>query len=231
MVVGGLHFEKGQQLLESYTGMGRNTMRYFTKDLEYSEYYQKGHLECIESGYVPIAGEFLLNNADNYWEPNKAAGADTWYIYEDRVYFCDKAGTFGNEPPTHTYGTVQNGDTRLMFFDKLARIKVAGLENQYIENSYYDGSNIKGARDFCIEILKKDVEPSTKYLVKSNDDTTTRVCLTYFDENDKVIKTDKVDNANEGTFVTPKNCTRVRVGFRTTTQEETIKSYTMEKVK
>ena len=118
-----------------------------------------------------------------------------------------------------------------MFFDKLARIKVAGLENQYIKNSYYDGSNIKGARDFCIEILKKDVEPSTKYLVKSNDDTTTRVCLTYFDENDKVIKTDKVDNANEGTFVTPKNCTRVRVGFRTTTQEETIKSYTMEKVK
>lgn len=230
MVVGGLHFEKGQQLLESYTGMGRNTMRYFTKDLEYSEYYQKGHLECVESGYVPIAGEFLLNNADNYWEPNKAAGADTWYIYEDRVYFCDKAGTFGNEPPTHTYGTVQNGDTRLMFFDKLAKIKVAGLEGQYIENSYYDGSNIKGARDFCIEILKKDVEPSTKYLVKSNDNTTTRVCLTYFNENNEIIKTDRVDNANEGEFTTPENCTRVRVGFRTSTQEETIKSYTMEKI-
>ena len=188
-------------------------------------------MECTESGYVPIAGEFLLNNADTYWEPNKAAGADVWYIYGDNVYYCDKAGTFGNEPPTHTYGTVKNGNTRLMFFDKLARIKVAGLENQYIENSYYDGSNIKGARDFCIEILKKDVEPSTKYLVKSNDDTTTRVCLTYFNKNDEVIRTDRIDNANEGEFVTPKDCTRVRVGFRTSTQEETIRSYTMKKIK
>ncbi len=231
MVVGGLHFEKGQRLLESYTGMGRNTMRYFTKDLEYSEYYKRGYLECVESGYVPISGEFLLTNADNYWEPNKAAGTDTWYIYGENVYYCDKAGTFGTEPPTHTYGTVQNGDTRLMFFDKVAKIKIAGLEGQYIENSYYDNNVIKGARDFCIEILKKYVEPSTKYLVKSNNDTTTRVCLTYFNENDEVIRTDKVDNANEGTFTTPENCNRVRVGFRTSTQEDTIKSYTMEKIK
>ena len=77
----------------------------------------------------------------------------------------------------------------------------------------------------------KDVEPSTKYLVKSNDDTTTRVCLTYFNENNEVIRTDIVDNANEGTFTTPKDCTRVRVGFRTSTQKETIRSYTMEKIK
>ena len=147
------------------------------------------------------------------------------------MYFCDKAGTFGDEPPTHEYGTVQNGNTRLMFFDKLAKIKIAGLEGQYIENSYYDNTVIKGARDFCIEILKKDVEPSTKYLVKSNNDTTTRVCLTYFNENDEVIRTDIADNVNNAEFTTPENCTRVRVGFRTTTQKETIKSYTMEKVK
>ena len=57
------------------------------------------------------------------------------------------------------------------------------------------------------------------------------MCLTYFNENDEVIRTDKVDNANEGTFTTPENCNRVRVGFRTSTQEDTIKSYTMEKIK
>ena len=146
------------------------------------------------------------------------------------MYFCDKAGTFGDKPPTHEYGTVQNGSTRLMFFDKLAKIKVAGLENQYIENSYYVNTVIKGANGYCIEILKKDVEPSTKYLVKSNNDTTTRVCLTYFDKNNNILKTDRIDN-NEGTFTTPKDCTRVRVGFRTSTQEKTIKSYTIEKVK
>ena len=118
-----------------------------------------------------------------------------------------------------------------MFFDKLAKIEIMGLEGKYIENSYYDNTVIKGARDFCIEILKKDVEPSTKYLIKSNNNTTTRVCLTYFDKDDNVIKTDRVDNSNEGEFITPKNAVKVRVGFRTSTQEETIKSYTMEKVK
>ena len=46
-----------------------------------------------------------------------------------------------------------------------------------------------------------------------------------------ILKTDKIDNANEGIFTTPKDAVKVRVGFRTTTQEETIKSYTMEKVK
>ena len=55
--------------------------------------------------------------------------------------------------------------------------------------------------------------------------------LVTLDKDDNVIKTDRIDNANEGEFVTPENCTRVRVGFRTTTQKETIKSYTMEKVK
>ena len=35
MVVGGLHFNAEDKLINSLNGMGRNTMRYFTTDLPY----------------------------------------------------------------------------------------------------------------------------------------------------------------------------------------------------
>lgn len=128
IVAGGLHFNAEDKLINSFNGMGRNTMKYFTTDLPNSDYIRQGELYCKEEGYVPIAGEFLVTNADNYWAANSKCGRDTFYIYNDNVYYCDKDGTFGDVPPTHTYGTVENGDSQLMFFDKLAKIEIRGLE-------------------------------------------------------------------------------------------------------
>ena len=130
IVAGGLHFNAEDKLINSFNGMGRNTLRYFTTDLPYSTYIKQGELYCVEEGYIPIAGEFLINNADNYWTANSKCGRDTFYIYNNNVYYCDKDGTFGDVPPTHMYGTVENGDSRLMFFDKLAKIEIRGLEGK-----------------------------------------------------------------------------------------------------
>ena len=128
IVVGGLHFNAEDKLINSFKGMGRNTLKYFTADLPNSDYIRQGELYCKEEGYVPIAGEFLVNNADSYWTANSKCNKDTFYIYDNNVYYCDKDGTFGDVPPTHIYGTIENGDSRLMFFDKLAKIEIRGLE-------------------------------------------------------------------------------------------------------
>ena len=130
IVVGGLHFNAGDKLINSFNGMGRNTMKYFTTDLPNSDYIRQGELYCKEEGYVPIANVFLVNNADIYWAANSKCAKNVFYIYNNNVYYCDKDGTFGDVPPTHTYGTVENGDSRLMFFDKLAKTEIRGLEEK-----------------------------------------------------------------------------------------------------
>ena len=229
MVVGGLHFNAEDKLINSLNGMGRNTMRYFTTDLPYSDYIKQGELYCKEEGYVPIAGVFLVNNADSYWAANSKCGRDTFYIYNDNVYYCDKDGTFGDVPPTHMHGTVENGNSRLMFFDKLAKIEIRGLEGKYMDNQYYnDDSNLRGAGNFCTKILFDEVEPNTKYRITAIEGTA-RTIVTYFNEDNKTIKTERVEtNAME--FITPENCTKIRVGFLNSNKQEAIDGYVIEKL-
>ena len=228
MVVGGLHFNAEDKLINSLNGMGRNTMRYFTTDLPYSDYIKQGELYCKEEGYVPIAGEFLITNADNYWAANSKCSKDTFYICNNNVYYCDKDGTFGDVPPTHIYGTVENGDSRLMFFDKLAKIEIRGLEGKYMDNTYYnDESNLRGAGNFCTKILFDEVEPSTKYKITAIEGTA-RTIVTYFNEDNKAIKTEKVET-NVMEFITPENCAKIRVGFLNSNKQEAINGYKLEK--
>lgn len=229
MVVGGLHFNAEDKLINSLNGMGRNTMRYFTTDLPYSDYIKQGELYCKEEGYVPIAGVFLVNNADNYWTANSKCGRDTFYIYNNNVYYCDKDGTFGDVPPTHTYGTVENGDSRLMFFDKLAKIEIRGLEGKYMDNQYYnDDSIIKGAGNFCTKILFDEVKSNTKYKITAIEGTA-RTIVTYFNEDNKAIKTERVET-NIMEFITPENCTKIRVGFLNSNKQEAINGYKIEQL-
>lgn len=226
--VGGLHFKAGEKLTNSWTGLGRNVLRFFTTDLEYSEFMLRGEVYCTKDGYVPVSGEFLLNNADDYWSAGKKCGRDTFYIYGDNVYYCDKDGAFGEEPPTHTYGTVENGTSRLMFFDKLAEIEIRGLEGKYMENTYYDdNNNIRGAGNLCTTILFDEVTPNTNYKITAIDGTKI-IRVTYFDENDKAFKTERA-GSNVIEFTTPENCTKIRVGFSNVNQQEAINGYKLEK--
>ena len=228
MVVGGLHFNAEDKLINSFDGMGRNTMRYFTTDLLYSEYVRRGELYCKEEGYVPISSEFLVNNPDSYWSANSKCGRDTFYIYNDNVYYCNKDGTFGDVPPTHTYGTVENGDSQLMFFDKLAKIEIRGLDGQYMDNQYYDDDSIlKGAGNFCTKILFDEVESNTKYKITAIEGTA-RIIITYFDEANTAIKTERAET-NVMEFITPENCTKIRVGFLNPNKQEAINGYIIEK--
>lgn len=229
IVVGGLHFDAGDKLINSFKGMGRNTMKYFTTDLPYSDYIKQGELYCKEEGYVPTSGEFLVANADNYWTANSKCGRDTFYIYNDNVYYCDKDGTFGDIPPTHIYGTIENGNSRLMFFDKLAKIEIRGLEGKYIDNTYYNENNaLRGANGFCTKILFDEVEPNTKYKITAIKGTT-RTIITYFDEANVAIKTERAE-INVMEFVTPENCTKIRVGFLNSNKQEAINGYIIEKM-
>lgn len=226
--VGGLHFKVGEKLNESWTGMVRNVMKFYTTDLEYSEFMTRGELYCIKEGYVPVSGVFLLNNADNYWSAGATCGRDTFYIYGDNVYYCDKDGTFGEEPPTHTYGTVENGTSRLMFFDKLGEVEIRGLEGQYMENAYYNDNNQrKGAPDFCTKILFDKVEANSNYKITAIEGTK-RTIVTYFDETGTAIKTERVET-NVMEFTTPENCVKIRVGFWNEKQQEAINGYKLEK--
>lgn len=226
--IGGLHFKAGEKLTNSWIGLGRNVMRFFTTDLKYSEFMLRGEVYCIKDGYVPISGEFLLNNADDYWSTGKKCSRDTFYIYNDNVYYCDKDGTFGEEPPTHTYGTVENGTSRLMFFDKLAKVEIRGLEGQYMENIYYDdNNNRRGAGNFCTKILFDKVTPNTNYKITAIDGTNI-IRITYFDENEKAIKTERA-GSNVMEFTTPENCTQIRVGFSNVNHQEAINGYKLEK--
>ena len=228
MVVGGLHFNAEDKLINSLNGMGRNTMRYFTTDLPYSDYIKQGELYCKEEGYVPIAGVFLVNNADNYWNANSKCGRDTFYIYNNNVYYCDKDGTFGDVPPTHTYGTVKNGDSQLMFFDKLAKIEIRGLEGKYMDNTCYNNdSKLTGANGYCTKILFDEVESNTKYKITAIEGTA-RTIITYFDETNIAIKTEKAET-NVMEFITPENCTKIRVGFLNSNKQESINGYKLEK--
>ena len=229
MVVGGLHFNAGDKLINSLNGIGRNTMKYFTSDLLYSDYIKQGELYCKEEGYVPIAGEFLLNNADSYWSANSKCGKDTFYIYNNNVYYCDKNGTFGNVPPTHTYGTIENGDSQLMFFDKLAEIEIRGLEGKYMDNKYYNENSIlREAGNFCTKILFDEVESNTKYKITAIEGTA-RITITYFDENNIAIKTEKTE-ANVMEFIVPENCAKIRVGFKNPNKQEAINGYIIVRV-
>ena len=229
VVVGGLHFNVEDKLINSFNGMGRNTMKFFTTDLPYSDYIRRGELCCIEEGYVPIGGEFLVTNGDSYWVANSKCNRDTWYIYEDNIYYCDKDGTFGEEPPTHTYGTVENGNSRLMFFDKLAKIEIRGLEGKYMDNTYYNENNaLRGANGFCTKILFDEVESNTKYKITAIKGTT-RTIITYFDEANVAIKTERAE-INMMEFVTPENCTKIRVGFLNSNKQEAINGYIIEKM-
>lgn len=226
--VGGLHFKAGEKVVESWKGLGRNTLRFFTTDLQYSEFMLRGELYCTKEGYVPIGGEFLLTNGDDYWSANKKCSRNTFYIYNDNVYYCAEDGTFGEEPPTHTYGTVKNGTSRLMFFDKLAEVEIRGLEGQYMENTYYnDDSQIRGAGNFCTKILFDKVQPNSKYKITAIDGTK-RVIVTYFDENDKAFKTERAES-NVMEFTVPENCAQIRVGFHNVNQQEAINGYKLEK--
>ena len=228
IVVGGLHFSTEDKLINSFNGMGRNTLKYFTTDLLYSDYVRQGELYCIEEGYIPIAGEFLVNSADNYWTANSKCGRDTFYIYNDNVYYCDKDGTFGDVPPTHMYGTVENGDSRLMFFDKLAKIEIRGLEGKYMDNQYYnENSVLTGVNGFCTKILFDEVESNTKYKITAIEGTIETI-VTYFNEGNKAIKTERVET-NVMEFITPENCTKIRVGFLNSNKQEAINGYKLEK--
>ena len=229
IVVGGLHFNAGDKLINSFEGMGRNTMKYFTADLLYSDYIRRGELYCVEEGYVPTSGEFLVTNTDNYWTANSKCSRDTFYIYNNNVYYCDKDGTFGDVPPTHTYGTVENGNSRLMFFDKLAKIEIRGLEGQYMDNMYYNDENIlKGADNLCTKILFDEVKPNTKYKITAIEGTT-RIIVTYFNEDNTAIKTERV-RTKVMEFITPENCTKIRVGFLNSNKQEAIDGYKLEEI-
>ena len=228
IVVGGLHFNAEDKLINSFNGMGRNTLRYFTTDLPYSTYINQGELYCIEEGYIPIAGEFLVNNVDSYWAANSKCSADTFYIYNNNVYYCNKNGTFGDVPPTHTYGTVENGDSQLMFFDKLAKIEIRGLEGKYIDNQYYnENSVLRGANGFCTKILFDEVIPNTKYKITATKETKQTI-ITYFDEANTAIKTE-IAKTNVLEFTTPENCTKIRVGFLASNKQDAINGYIIEK--
>ena len=229
MVVGGLHFNAEDKLINSFNGMGRNIMKYFTTDLPYSDYITRGELYCIEEGYVPISGEFLVTNADNYWTANSKCSRDTFYIHNDNVYYCDKDGTFGDVPPTHMHGTVENGNSRLMFFDKLAKIEIRGLEGKYMDNQYYnDDSNLRGAGGCCTKILFDEVESNTKYKITAIEETT-KTIITYFNEANIAIKTERAET-KVMEFTTPENCTKIRVGFVTSNKQEAINGYKIEKI-
>lgn len=228
MVVGGLHFNAEDKLIDSLNGMGRNTLKYFTTDLLYSDYVRQGELYCIEEGYIPIAGEFLVNSADDYWAANSKCGRDTFYIYNDNVYYCDKDGTFGDVPPTHMYGTVENGDSQLMFFDKLAKIEIRGLEGKYMDNTCYNNdSKLTGVNGYCTKILFDEVEPNTKYKITAIEGTKETI-ITYFDETNAAIKTERI-KMSVVEFITPENCTKIRVGFMTSNKQEAINEYKLEK--
>lgn len=229
IVVGGLHFNAGDKLINSFEGMGKSTMKYFTTDLPYSDYIKQGELYCEEEGYVPTLGEFLVNSADSYWTANSKCSRDTFYIHNDNVYYCDKDGTFGDVPPTHTHGTVENGDSQLMFFDKLAKIKIRSLEGKYMDNQYYnENSAIRGANGFCTKILFDEVEPNTKYKITAIEGTKETI-ITYFDEANIAIKTEKA-GTKVMEFVTPENCTKIRVGFLNSNKQEAINRYKLEKI-
>lgn len=228
IVVGGLHFNTEDKLINSFNGIGRNTIKYFTTDLPYSDYIKQGELYCKEEGYVPVAGEFLITNADSYWTANSECSKDTFYIYNNNVYYCNKNGTFGDVPPTHMYGTVENGDSQLMFFDKIAKIEIRGFEGEYIDNQYYnEDSVLREANGFCTKILFDEVESNTKYKITAIEGTKETI-ITYFNETNVAIKTERI-KTNVVEFVTPENCTKIRVGFSNLNKQEAINGYKLEK--
>ena len=58
---------------------------------------------------------------------------------------------------------------------------------------------------------------------------TTRTIITYFDEANKAIKTERVET-NIMEFITPENCTKIRVGFLNSNKQEAINGYIIEKL-
>ena len=115
-----------------------------------------------------------------------------------------------------------------MFFDKLAKIEIRGLEGKYMDNQYYNDENIlKGAGGYCTKILFDEVEPNTKYKITAIEGTTETI-VTYFNEDNTAIKTEKAET-NVMEFITPENCAKIRVGFLNSNKQEAINGYKLEK--
>ena len=98
------------------------------------------------------------------------------------------------------------------------------MDNQY----YNENSLLRGANGFCTKILFDKVESNTKYKITAIKETT-KIIITYFDEANIAIKTEKAET-NMMEFITPENCAKIRVGFLNSNKQEAINGYKLEKM-
>ena len=97
------------------------------------------------------------------------------------------------------------------------------MDNQY----YNEDSILKGANGFCTKILFDEVESNAKYKITAIEGTEETI-ITYFDKANTAIKTERI-KTNLVEFITPENCTKIRVGFLNSNKQEAINGYKLEK--
>ena len=101
-------------------------------------------------------------------------------------------------------------------------------KGKYMDNTCYNNDSIlTGANGYCTKILFDEVESNTKYKITAIEGTV-RTIVTYFDEINIAIKTEKAET-NMMEFITPENCAKIRVGFLNSNKQEAINEYKLGK--
>lgn len=77
------------------------------------------------------------------WESNRQISADSQIAYSDRLYTAITGGEFGSTPPTHTSGTVSNGNVSLAYAGVRATATAVMETNPDLPNSYGDNTKFK----------------------------------------------------------------------------------------
>ena len=121
-VIGGYFFKKmtGIENFEKYNGCNWETYATW-------ENINKMDLVCTEDGYLPGCCEYGFRYQGthiSYVLDKDLTLQDHAYVYtDDHIYYTEKGGKLTKEP-THTSGSVMDGDTELVYIGKVAKVKV-----------------------------------------------------------------------------------------------------------
>lgn len=121
-VIGGYFFKKltGIENFEKYNGCNWETYATWEK-------INKMDLVCTEDGYLPGCCEYGFRYQGthiSYVLDKDLTLQDHAYVYtDDNIYYTEKGGKL-TKAPTHTSGSVMDGDTELVYIGKVAKVKL-----------------------------------------------------------------------------------------------------------
>lgn len=121
-VIGGYFFKKltGIEEFEKYNGCNWETYATWGK-------ISKIDLVCTEDGYLPGCCEYGFRYQGthiSYVLDKELTLQDHAYVYtDDNIYYTEKGGKL-TKVPTHTSGTVADGETELTYIGKVAKVKL-----------------------------------------------------------------------------------------------------------